>query len=80
MDIDLNKPLKISKLINFMKLFNKPAKKLLKYQLMINYMESVMLEIKKVLQYWKSEDIKRDLCFLIMKMTILLYILTMVMS
>ena len=27
MDIDLNKPLKISKLINFMKLFNKPAKK-----------------------------------------------------
>ena len=30
MDIDLNKPLKISKLTNFMKLFNKPAKKTVK--------------------------------------------------
>ena len=30
MDIDLNKPLKISKLTNFMKLFNKPAKKIVK--------------------------------------------------
>lgn len=80
MDIDLNKPLKISKLTKFMKLVNKPAKKQLKFLLMINYMESEMLETKKTAQYWKLEDLKRDSSFLIMKMTILSYILIMVMS